>query len=72
MHIGILKKGDEVLSVTKDFIAVKRKNKEVDLVPIVKDDNFGIRVDSNNIVTIGFGDDEITVKTAGGGELTII
>lgn len=72
MHIGILRKGDEVLSVTHDYIAVKRKNKEVDLVPIARDGEFGIRVDTNHIVTIGFGDDEITVETADGGELTII
>lgn len=29
MFIGILQKGDHVISVTADFIAVERKNKEV-------------------------------------------
>lgn len=31
MKIGVLRKGDQVLSVTLEFIAVQRKNGEVDI-----------------------------------------
>ena len=32
IKIGIMNKGDKVLTVTKEFVAVQRKNGEVDLV----------------------------------------
>ncbi|MBR6144772.1 MAG: hypothetical protein IKQ23_10850 [Treponema sp.] len=66
MHIGILKEGDEVLSVTKEFIAVRRKSQEVDLIPLIEDPKFGLRVDTGKIVTIGFGNNEISVETENG------
>lgn len=37
MTISILKKGDSVLNVAPEFIAVQRKNGEVDIVPLLKD-----------------------------------
>ena len=52
MKIGVLKKGDQVLNVTPEFIAVQRKNGEVDIIPLVKDE-MGLRVDIEKIVTIG-------------------
>ena len=52
MTIGILKKGDSVLNVTPEFIAGQRKCGEVDIVPLMKDET-GLRVDIENIVTIG-------------------
>ncbi len=55
MLIGVLKKGDRVISVTADFIAVERKNKEVDIIPLSKEDGV-LRIDTQNIVTIGYGD----------------
>ncbi len=55
MLIGVLKKGDHVISVTADFIAVERKNKEVDIIPLSRDDGT-LRIDTENIVTIGYGD----------------
>ena len=55
MLIGVLRKGDRVISVTADFIAVERKNKEVDIIPLSRDDG-ALRVDTENIVTIGYGD----------------
>lgn len=66
MHIDILQEGDEVLSVTQNFIAVKRKNCEVDLVPLVFDST-GLRVDIEKIVTIGFGNNEIIAELPDGG-----
>ena len=69
MKIGVLKKGDQVLSVTAEFIAVQRKNEEVDIIPMLKDE-MGLRVDIENIVTIGYGsnivqasNDEVVVTT---------
>ena len=32
-----LKKGDRVINVTSDFIAVERKDGEVDIIPIFKE-----------------------------------
>ena len=69
MRIDILKQGDEVLSVTPNFIAVKRRSCEVDLVPLVYDTD-GLRIDTQKIVTIGFGDNEVTAKLPDGGFVT--
>lgn len=69
MKIGVLRKGDQVLNVTPEFIVVQRKNGEVDIIPLVKDE-MGLRVDIEHIVTIGYGNntvhavtDEIVVTT---------
>lgn len=58
MTIGILKKGDSVLNVTAEFIVVQRKNGEVDIVPLLKDET-GLRIDVENIVTIGYGNNTV-------------
>ena len=60
MVIGVMKKGDKVLGVTAEFITIQRKNGEVDIIPMLKDD-MGLRVDIDNIVTIGYGNN--TVQT---------
>lgn len=60
MTIGILKKGDNVLNVTAEFIAVQRKNGEVDIVPLLKDET-GLRIDVENIATIGYGNNTVQV-----------
>lgn len=69
MKIGILKKGDKVVNVTSDFVAVERSNGEVDIIPILKEANI-FRLDVNGIVTIGFGNntvqsrvDDLTITT---------
>ena len=67
MLIGILKKGDRVIGVTADFIAVERKNKEVDVIPLSRDDG-ALRIDTDNIVTIGYGDN---IVQATNGDVTI-
>lgn len=58
MTIGILKKGDSVLNVTAEFIVVQRKNGEVDIVPLLENET-GLRVDVENIVTIGYGNNTV-------------
>ncbi len=67
MLIGILKKGDRVISVTADFIAVERKNKEVDVIPLSMEDG-ALRIDTERIVTIGYGDN---IVQASDGDVTI-
>ena len=69
MMIGILKKGDRVINVTTDFIAVERKNGEVNLIPF-DNESEAIRIDTENIITIGYGDNivqsqegDVTVTT---------
>ena len=61
MKINILKKGDSVLNVDKNFIAVRRKNGEVDIVPLIADET-GLRVNVSKIVTIGYGDNIVTAN----------
>lgn len=67
MTIGILRKGDHVINVTSDFIAVERKGGEVDIIPIFRDRDM-FRVDPENIVTIGYGDNIVQTKA---GDVTI-
>lgn len=68
MKINILQKGDRVLTVTKEFIAVQRKNGEVDIVMLVRDET-GLRIDTENIVTIGYGHYSVEVTD---GDVTVI
>ncbi|MEE0886517.1 MAG: hypothetical protein UIB61_06400 [Treponema sp.] len=68
MKINILKKGDSVLNVDKNFIAVRRKNGEVDIVPLIEDET-GLRVNVSKIVTIGYGDNIVTANV---GDVTVI
>lgn len=65
MVLGIMKKGDEVLSVNENSVAVKRKNGEVDIIPFIKEGS-GWRVDTENIVTIGYGENVVTYEEENG------
>ena len=62
IRIEVLKKGDKVLSVTSEFIAVQRKNGEVDLLPMVKDE-MGLRIDIEHIITIGYSNKKVKATT---------
>ena len=62
MFIGVMKKGDRVISVTSELIAVERQNGEVDIIPLTKDENC-LRVDIEGIVTIGFGNNVVKTST---------
>lgn len=63
MYIGVMKKGDRVLSVTSEFVAIEHKSGEVDILPIIRDET-GVRVDIENTTTIGFGNN-IVQETVG-------
>ena len=69
MVLGLLKKGDEVLNVTNDFVAIKRKKGEVDIIPIIKD-GVSWRVDFENIVTIGYGENTVSFENENGVHIT--
>lgn len=69
MVLGLLKKGDEVLNVTNDFVSIKRKKGEVDIIPIIKNGE-SWRVDFENIVTIGYGDNMVTFENENGVQIT--
>lgn len=64
MRIEILKEGDTVLSVSREFIAVKRVNGEVDLFSF-EEDEMGLRIDPSKIVTIGYGNNTISLNIDG-------
>lgn len=61
MKINVLKKGDRVIGVTSEFVAVQRKNGEVDIIPLIRDGT-GLRVDIENIVTIGYGNNTVQAE----------
>lgn len=65
MKINILNKGDKVINVTANFIAVERKNGEVDIIPLIKEEN-GLWVDTENITTIGYGHNTVQSETVDG------
>ena len=54
MKINVMSKGDKVLNVTSELLTIQRKNGEVDIIPLILDDS-GVRIDTENIVTIGYG-----------------
>ena len=65
MKIGILHKGDKVVAVTEKCVVVQRKNGEADILPIITDET-GFRVDTENIITIGYGDNVVEAETEDG------
>jgi hypothetical protein len=69
MYLGLLRKGDEVINVTSEFVAIKRKKGEVDIVPLFREGG-SYRVDIENIVTIGFGENTVTYENENGVQIT--
>lgn len=57
--IRILNSGDTVISVTEKMIVVKRKNGEVDIIPLIFDSGEPPRIDNENIVTISYGKNSV-------------
>lgn len=69
MKINVLRNNDRVINVTENFVAIERSNGEVDILPFVKE-NGNMWIDAENILTIGFGDNSIEVKTDNGVTIT--
>lgn len=69
MKINVMSKGDKVLNVTSELVAIKRKNGEVDIIPLISDDS-GVRIDTKNIVTIGYGNNSVETEVIDGVVIT--
>lgn len=69
MKINVMGKGDKVLNVTSELVAIQRKNGEVDIIPLISDDS-GIRIDTENIATIGYGNNAVETEVIDGVVIT--
>ena len=69
MKINVMNKGDKVLNVTSKLVAIQRKNGEVDIIPLISDES-GIRIDTENIVTIGYGNNSVETEVIDGVVIT--
>ena len=69
MKINVMSKGDKVLNVTSELVAIQRKNGEVDIIPLISDDS-GVRIDTENIVTIGYGNNSVESEVIDGVVIT--
>jgi hypothetical protein len=72
MTFKLLNKGDFVINVTESMIAVRRKNGEVDIIPLVIGDG-PPGIDADNIVTISYGMNAVeTVIDGEHGGVTVV
>lgn len=69
MKINVMSKGDKVLNVTSELVAIQRKNGEVDIITIISDES-GVRIDTENIVTIGYGNNSVESEVIDGVVIT--
>ena len=69
MKINVMSKGDKVLNVTSELMAIQRKNGEVDIIPLISDES-GVRIDTENIVTIGYGNNSVESEVIDGVVIT--
>lgn len=73
MKVKILRKGDSVLSVSGNLISVQRKNGEVDIIPVIPDENSFPMIDTEHILTITYGNNSVesTVHKSSGDDMTL-
>ena len=69
MKIKVMSKGDKVLNVTSELVAIQRKNGEVDIIPLISDDS-GVRIDMEHIETIGYGNNAVETEIIDGVVIT--
>lgn len=69
MKINVMNKGDKVLNVTAEFVAIQRKNGEVDIIPLIALEN-GVWIDTENITTIGYGNNTVQTEVIDGVVIT--
>ena len=69
MKINVMSKGDKVLNVTSELVAIQRKNGKVDIISLISDES-GIRIDTENIVTIGYGNNSVETEVIDGVVIT--
>ena len=65
MKISVMNKGDKVLNVTSELVAIQRKNGEVDIIPLLNDES-GVRIDTEHIVTISYGNNIVESESVDG------
>lgn len=70
ININILKKGDEVLTINERFLAVKRKNGEVDIFNVMYNEENEIFIDPVKAAVIGYGTGTVG-KSLDDGETTV-
>ena len=58
VNIKVLKKGDSVLNVTENGLVIKRKNGDVDLIPVTFNETYP-RIDLDNIIKITYGNNVV-------------
>ena len=69
IYSDIMSKDDKVLNVTSELLAIQRKNGEVDIIPLISDES-GVRIDTENIVTIGYGNNSVESEVIDGVVIT--
>ena len=70
IDIRILRKGDEVLTITDRFLAVKRKSGEVDFFNVMFNEENEFIIDPVKAAVIGFGEGTVS-KKMDDGETTV-
>lgn len=70
VNINILKKGDTVLTINDRFLAVKRKNGEVDIFNVMYNEENEIFIDPVKAAVIGYGEGTVG-KSLDDGETTV-
>lgn len=70
LKVNILKKGDEVLTINDHFVAIKRKNGEVDVYNLFFSES-GLYVDPLKAATIGYGNGMVE-RTLNDGDTKIV
>ena len=66
IRMNLLKKGDQVLSINEQFLAVRRRNGEVELYRVYFTDAGEIGIDPLRAGIIGFGDGTVSKQTDDG------
>ena len=70
IKINILKKGDEVISLNENFLAVKRKSGTIDVYKVLFNESGEIGIDPVKLADIGFGEG-LVEKTMEDGETKV-
>ena len=65
MRVNVLRDGDKVINVTNEFIAIERVSGEVDILPFIQEKS-GVWVDTENILTIGYGENTVETEIENG------
>ena len=65
-NINILHKGDAVICINDRFLAIRRKNGEVDIFKVLFNDDGEFLIDPVKTATLGFGEGTISTEMEDG------